>query len=295
MAVRLGMLRPCSLPARPSLIDPEGRAIARDGVLPVPKPPASCPLAFGILLALGSTVAPPLHPAPAQASPAAQRIGTPGMLQPHTGSLLVDYYEAFLRNQDIDAFRNNVSARYSEGTLTRLLHSGNAQARRASVLSLGLFGGFGSNAAVARALRDTDPTVRTLADNALWAIWFRADSQENNEALERIHRLINRGQYATAIEQADRLVAQAPTFAEAYNQRAIAHYFRGEFAESVADCRKVLEHNPFHIGALSGMGQCQIRLGKIDEAIQTFRKALGIQPYNEGLRSLIADLEATDR
>jgi Flp pilus assembly protein TadD len=217
------------------------------------------------------------------------------MLQPHTGSLLVDYYEAFLRTQDIDAFRRSVSARYSEGTLIRLLHSGAAQARRASVLSLGLFGGFGSNAAVARALRDTDPTVRTLADNALWAIWFRADSAENNEVLEQIHKLINRGQLGTAIAQADRLIERAPTFAEAYNQRAIARYFRGEFAESVADCRKVLEHNPYHTGALSGMGQCQIRLGRIEEAIKTFRRALEIQPYNDGLRSLIADLEATDR
>ena len=43
------------------------------------------------------------------------------------------------------------------------------------------------------------------------------------------------------------------------------------------------------------MGQCQLRLGKVDEAIQTFRRALEIQPYNEGLRSLIADLEAGNR
>ncbi len=217
------------------------------------------------------------------------------MLQPHTGSLLVDYYEAFLRNQDIESFRVNVSARYSEGTLARLLHSGDAQARRASVLALGLAGGFGSNAAVARALRDPDPTVRTLADNALWAIWFRADSRENNEALERVHNLITRGQYAAAIEGADRLIDRAPTFAEAYNQRAIARFFQGELAGSAADCRKVLEHNPFHIGALSGMGQCQIRLGRLAEAIRTFRRALEIQPYNDGLRGMIADLEARDR
>ena len=133
------------------------------------------------------------------------------MLQPHTGSLLVDYYEAFLRDQDIEAFRRNVSARYNEGTLARLLQSGDTQARRASVLALGLFGGFGSNAAVARGLRDPDPTVRTLADNALWAIWFRADTPENNEALERVRRpSVNRGRFDEAIEQADRLIARAP-------------------------------------------------------------------------------------
>ena len=217
------------------------------------------------------------------------------MLQPHTGSLLVDYYESFLRDQDIEAFRRNVSARYNEGTLARLLQAGEPQARRASVLALGLFGGFGSNTAVARGLRDPDPTVRTLADNALWAIWFRADSLENNEALERVRALINRGRFDLAIEQADALVAVAPTFAEAYNQRAIAHFFQGRFAESVDDCRKALARNPYHTGALSGMGQCLLRLGRRDEAIQAFRQALKIQPFNQSLRETIASLEAEGR
>lgn len=217
------------------------------------------------------------------------------MLQPHTGSLLVDYYEAFLRDQDIEAFRRNVSTRYNEGTLARLLQAGEVQARRASVLALGLYGGFGSNAAVARGLRDSDPTVRTLADNALWAIWFRADSFENNEALERIRSLVNRRRLDDAINEADKLIARAPGFAEAYNQRAIAHYFLGQFVESVEDCKLVLERNPYHTGALSGMGQGLLQLGRRDEAIRTFRRALRIQPYNTGLRQTIADLEAQDR
>ena len=220
------------------------------------------------------------------------RLGASGMLQPHTGSLLVDYYEAFLRDQDIDAFRGRVSARYNEGTLTRVLQAGDVQARRASVLALGLSGGFHSNAAVAKALKDADPTVRTLAENALWAIWFRADAPENNKALDRVHTLINRGRLAEAVEQASQLITKAPGFAEAYNQRAIAHCFQGHFAESQADCQKVLELNPFHIGALSGMGQCLIRLGKRDEALTTFRRALSIQPYNQDLRELVADLDA---
>jgi tetratricopeptide (TPR) repeat protein len=223
------------------------------------------------------------------------RNGAAGLLPPQTGGLLVDYYEAFLRDKDIDAFRRNVSARYNEATLARLLQSGEPQARRASVLALGLFGGFSSNAAVARGLRDPDPTVRALADNALWSIWFRADTPENNEALEQIRDLIGRRRLDLAIDQANQLIARSPNFAEAYNQRAIAHFFQGRFAESVADCRKVLIQNPYHTGALSGMGQCQLRLGHREEAIETFRRALKIQPYNEGLREMIAELEAEGR
>lgn len=219
-------------------------------------------------------------------------LGAPGMLQPHTGSLLVDYYEVFLKDRDVDAFRRTVSARYTEATLARVIHVGELRARRAAVLALGLFGGIGSNATVAHALRDEDPTVRNLAENALWAIWFRADTPENNQALERVQDLIGRGRFAEAVDAATALIARSPDFAEAYNQRAIAHFRMGRFTESIADCQAVVARNPYHTGALSGMGQCQLQVGRMSEALDTFRKALKLQPYNESLRQVVAEMEA---
>jgi tetratricopeptide (TPR) repeat protein len=214
------------------------------------------------------------------------------MLEPQAGSLLVSYFELFLRDQDSEAFRRKVSARYNEGSLARVLESGGTQARRASVLALGMFGGYSSNATVARALRDPDPTVRVLADNSLWLIWFRADTPENNESLRQIQIFINRGKLDQAIDKASALIARSPNFAEAYNQRAIAHYSAGRFAESIEDCRKTLARNPFHTGALGGMGQCQLQLGLRNDALETFRRALKLQPYSEGLKQVVADMEA---
>lgn len=216
------------------------------------------------------------------------------MLEPHTGSLLVDYYETYLRDHDIDAFRRHVSARYLEGTLARLVEAPNPQARRAAVLALGLFGSFGVNAAVARALRDGDPTVRSLADNALWAIWFRADTPENNATLERVGALVSQQRFEDAVDLATRLVDRAPRFAEAYNQRAIARYYLGQFPESAEDCRLVLVHNPYHIGALAGLAKCQIRLGQRGSAIETLKRAAKLQPFNRDLPQWIAALEADE-
>jgi tetratricopeptide (TPR) repeat protein len=216
-------------------------------------------------------------------------------MEPPTGSLLVDYYEAFLRDRDIESFRLNVLARYTEGTLTRLLESSNPEARRSAVLALGLVGSFKVNAALARALRDSDATVRSLADNALWAVWFRADTPENNAALEQVVFLIGRQQPEKAIEQATRLIAVAPKFAEAYNQRAIAYFKLGDYQASAADCRRVLERNPYHIGALGGLAQCQLRLDQRQDALKTLRRALKLQPFSEGLREVVASLEAEDR
>jgi tetratricopeptide (TPR) repeat protein len=244
--------------------------------------------ACGRVVALASLLA--LAPASA-ALPHASRHGAASMPPPHTAALLVDYYEAFRRDRDLGAFRLNVLGRYSEGTLARLVQSGDAPARRAAVLALGLVGSYRVNEVVGKALRDPDASVRSLAENALWAIWFRADTPENNACLQQVHDLINRGRSAEAIDLATRLIDRAPGFAEAYNQRAIAHFGLGHFADSAADCRRVLERNPYHIGALAGLGKCYLQLHDRDAAIKALRRALKLQPYSDELRETISALE----
>ncbi len=209
-------------------------------------------------------------------------------------SMLVECYERFLKNHDIEGFRTTVSARYTEGTLSRLTLASDVNARRAAILALGLGGSFDCNASVAKGLKDTDPTVRALAGNALWAIWSRADTPENNATLDELQTLVERGRFEDAVKKANGLIARSPRFAEAYNQRAIAHYLSGRLAESAEDCRRVLELNPYHFGALSGLGQCQLRLRQRVEAIHTFRRAVELQPYSDGLRETVAELERAE-
>ena len=218
--------------------------------------------------------------------------GASAMLESHTGSLLVDYYETFLRDHDVDAFRNHVSARYLDGTLARLVESPNLQARRAAVFALGLCGKIEVNASVAKALKDADPTVRKLGENALWAIWFRADSPANNAALERVATLIAQQRLEEAVKLATELIDRAPGFAEAYNQRAIAEFFLGRFKDSADDCKLVLARNHYHTGALAGLAKCLLQLEQRDEAIKTFRRASRLQPYNNDIRQVISALES---
>lgn len=227
-------------------------------------------------------------------SEVAPRMAVAGLLESADGSLLVAYYEGFLRDHDIEGFRQRVSARYDEGTLGRLLESGEPTSRRAAVLALGLTGTFASNAIVARGLRDRDPVVRDLAADALWAIWFRADTPENNATLAQVQILIRRERLEGAVLLATHLIGRAPNFAEAYNQRALAHFLLGHYAASAEDCQRVLERNPYHIGALSGLAQCQLRLDQRREALKTFRRALRLQPFSTGLRQFVTALEAED-
>jgi tetratricopeptide (TPR) repeat protein len=221
-------------------------------------------------------------------------MGGPTVWESQTSSLLVDYYEAYLRERDLDQFRDRVIARYTEGTLGRVVSSSaNVAARRGAVLALGVVGSFEqSNSALGRALRDQDPLVRAMAESALWTIWFRADSPENNQTLNEVSLLIQQERLEAAAGLASRLIARAPKFAEAFNQRAIALFFMGRFTESAEDCLRALRLNPYHFGALSGLAQCQLRLEQPHEALRTLRRASKLLPHSQSIRQNIQVLEA---
>jgi tetratricopeptide (TPR) repeat protein len=228
-------------------------------------------------------------------SPGTARVGmgVSSMSEAQSGPLLVGYFKDFLEKRDVDEFRNRLATRYNEGTLDRILAcSPDVSARRAAVVALNITGSFAqSNAVLGKALRDDDPAVRSMAEDALWAIWFRADTPEHNQMLEQVRNAISREQLAQAETLATRLIAESPNFAEAYNQRAIVYFLRGQFAESAEDCERVLVRNPFHIGAVEGLAGCQLGMHRPREALKSLRRALKLRPHNGALRASIRELE----
>jgi tetratricopeptide (TPR) repeat protein len=187
-------------------------------------------------------------------------------------------------------FRSRVRERYTEGTLQRLLTFPDVTTRRAAALGLGLIGAIDANPAVAAALHDEDILVQRFAADALWELWFRAGSTEQTRRLRQAARDPDHSRARLTL---DDLINQAPTFAEAYNQRAIWFFKRGEFARAVEDCETTLRLNPYHFGAAAGLGQCYVKLGKPRAALRAFRNALEINPALEHLNETIRTLEQT--
>jgi tetratricopeptide (TPR) repeat protein len=204
---------------------------------------------------------------------------------------IVGYVKELTHTLDLDRFRAAVRARYTEETLSRLLEQSTDYSTRFSVVfALQYVGTFACNGAVAGVLQDDDPKIRELAENALWAIWFRADTDENNAWLRRVAGLISSDELDRAVELATSLVEKAPSFAEAYNQRAIAYWMMKQWQESITDCKKVLELNPHHFGAMSGMGQCYVEVGDFEHAVEAFEKAIGMNRNLEHLQEVIDQL-----
>jgi len=217
-------------------------------------------------------------------------------------ALLVEYYNALPRARRSDApeafgrrmekalakFQKQVGERYTEGTLQRLLESPSARARRAATLALGMIGTMDSNAALAARLKDNDAQVRQMAGEALWSVWFRAADEADAQELQRLVRLDDGDE---ALAGLNALIKRAPDFAEAYNQRAVVYFRKQEYARAIADCERVLERNPCHFGALSGMAECYVNLRKPRAALKAYRQAFRINPNLGGVLETIRALE----
>ncbi len=192
------------------------------------------------------------------------------------------------RRAAIHIFCKNVRQRYTEGTLLRVLHIGNATMRRAAIFALGMLGSPAVNAYLADRLHDEDDEAARLASEAMWALWFRGENSAHSDELYRILRLHDSKQ---AIAALDDLVRRATTFAEAFNQRAILHFQLGQLAHSARDCTTTLKLNPHHFGAQAGLGQCLLRLRRPRAALRAFLLALRMNPHLDGISGTVKALE----
>lgn len=175
--------------------------------------------------------------------------------------------------------------------ITELLSCPTCDVRKVAALALSLVGGRRCIFDLARQLRDPDPVVNQMAEHALWSIWFRlGDAAAHKKLLAGLEHLNNRD-----FESADLSFTEAieldPKFAEAYNQRAIVHYLREEYEESIADCTMAVELMPEHFGAWAGLGHCHAHLQHTPQAIKSYEKALEINPHLDCVRQAVAELK----
>lgn len=204
--------------------------------------------------------------------------------------LLSCLYQEYLDKHDSDEFSRRVSQSYSQGTLERLAEHDSRPIRRAAVLAIGFLGDYQANHVMGRALNDEDRTVRILAEDGIRNVWKRVGSEDQRRELNVIIRLNSAKHFEEASRRATELAKKAPWFAEAWNQRAIAHFALSRYAESIRDCHQTLELNPYHFAAASGMGQAYLELDNHVSSLECFRRALRLNPNLEDVRVQVTRL-----
>ena len=185
----------------------------------------------------------------------------------------------------------SVGRRWTCPQIVSLLAHKKGDVRKVAALALSVTGDRSAIVPLAVALHDSDPMVSQMAEHALWAIWFRSGKCRAVGLVKCGNNHMHHGNYECAIEKFTCAINEDPDFAEAYNQRAIAHYLSERFAESIADCRSALDRMPQHFGAMAGMGHCHAHLGQWREAKHCYRLALAIHPGLEGIQASLSQID----
>jgi len=164
--------------------------------------------------------------------------------------------------------------------------------RAQAVISLARTGRMTDVPALLARLRDDQPAVRRLAEQAIWAVWSRSDDPEVDRLFARGVAEMESREFTSAIATFTRIIELKPEFAEGWNKRATVYFLAGDYRRSLADCDEVIRRNPYHFGALSGYGQIYLRLDQYDKSLEYFRRALAVNPNLEGVRAMIDALES---
>ena len=184
----------------------------------------------------------------------------------------------FKNSGDDAKLKQLLNANYSEADLVTYLHSKDALLGRAAGAALRLIGTPEVIPALVDALKNDDPGTRYNAEYALWEIWSHSGDDAVDAMLKDGKNLLKNEAYQQAVERFTTVIEAAPSFAEGYNQRAIAYFMLEEWSKAIRDCKQTISLNPDHFGAFAGMGHVYVRLGKIDEAIAAYKQALVINP-----------------
>ena len=209
----------------------------------------------------------------------------------HHYPLIDQLYQKYLHTENSAEFVRTVSENYSLGTLERLVKYGKRITRRAAVLAIGFIGDFHCNDLLGFALKDSDRAVRLLADHGIRLVWFRIDQPNLRQKLHRVYRLNQCQRHEEALLLTDEIVAEDEYVAEAWNQRGIANYALENYYECCGDCWRALELNPFLFSAALGLGHCHIQMNEVQEAIESFKVAIDINPDLENVRAQIDHLQ----
>ena len=139
--------------------------------------------------------------------------------------------------------------------------------------------------------KTSSETEIQLLTSQIWDSWtaFDKDSEAYSMMVAGM-QLMNKGQLAQAEGVFTHIIAAHPNFAEAWNKRATVRFMRGDDNGSRQDIVEVIEREPRHFGALSGLGMIHLRNGNLQGALQAFEAALRVNPHLEMAETMIVRL-----
>lgn len=136
-----------------------------------------------------------------------------------------------------------------------------------------------------------DPALAKKIAYQIQQIWLKSGSPTIDLLMARAAAAMEAKEYGLSLDLLDTVTRLAPNYAEGWNRRATVYYLQEEFGRSLVDIERVLNLEPRHWGAISGLGIILRRLERKEEALSAFRRVLDLNPNSENARKSVEDLE----
>jgi tetratricopeptide (TPR) repeat protein len=136
-----------------------------------------------------------------------------------------------------------------------------------------------------------DPAEAKVAEGGIVKLWLESGSDTVDLLMGWSMAAIEAKDYATALDFLDQIVILKPDFAEGWNKRATVYFLLDDYGKSLADIERTLRLEPRHFAALSGLGTILSDLGKSQQAMEAYRRALEIDPHLEKVKDALKKLE----
>jgi len=186
--------------------------------------------------------------------------------------------QATAQNWSEAGIRRAVAADFDHRKLIEWLEHPSSEVRQASAWAVGYTGSLEDCDPLVSALQSRDAETAAAAADAMWRLWLDAGPDEVRDSIAQARMMLDQGLLREAQISLNRAIVRHPDAPEPYNQRARIFMIQHDYNAAIEDCRRVIERLPNHFDARARMGECYLRLGRLDDAVYHYREALRIKP-----------------
>lgn len=160
----------------------------------------------------------------------------------------------------------------------RKIGSTQLEQRRQAYFRLGDVGTMEDIPLLLAALRDDEDIIRGVSEQAIWGIFMRVNDSTADPMFHVALDLAQSQRLKEAEAKFTEVIGLRPDFAEAWHRRAEVKVMADRWDDAFKDFSEALRLNPYHFGALEGMGHCRLRRDDPVAAMEYFKKALDLNP-----------------